>query len=62
MKAKDLIRQLEKHSNADVVFEKDSELIDINFANYFRDEAFNNVEYFILDEVKIPDDDYEQWR
>jgi hypothetical protein len=55
MKAEDLIKELEKHPDADVMIEKDTELVDVNFANYIRDEAYSDVEYFVLDETKMED-------
>jgi hypothetical protein len=61
MKAEDLIKELEKHPAADVMVERDSELVDINFANYVRDEAYNDVEYFVVSEEKIEEGQYEDF-
>jgi hypothetical protein len=58
MKAEDLIKELERHPAADVMVEKDGELTTINFANYIRDRAYNDVEYFVLDEIKVEEEDY----
>jgi hypothetical protein len=52
---------LEKHPAADVMVERDSELVDINFANYVRDEAYNDVEYFVVSEEKIEEGQYEDF-
>lgn len=61
MKAKDLAKQLMENPDADVMTEKEGDLIDVNHANYFRDEAYNDVEYFVLSDEKLEPDRYEDY-
>ncbi len=57
MRAKDLIKELQKHPYADIMIERDGELIDVTFVNYIREEDYNDVEYFVLDDKGLKEYD-----